>query len=579
MIMIKEIGKYIYIFLFSFSALAFDVEYSVNPSQPAKGVPFRLTFKIQTEGNTGQPVITFDKGTLEIISRDEPSVTLRTLFINGRLETSKSYEIAYELIADRAMPVRLTNVSVRLDNEVKRIHDIGINVLNKPKEPEDVFVELEIPKTDIYIGEGVNIDYYVYSRVQLLNQEIQQFPKLNGVIKRFRMPNQKAERVEKDGKIYTRYLIYAARVYPEKVGKIEIDPIKLLIQYASGQSISPFGGFGFGIPRAKSRSFLSQKTYLNVRELPPFNESGQFTGLVGNHTFNLTGAGNNYLENEPIEIKLEVNGEGALEKMEPIKLISHDLLEEFDTKINFEETSLSSARKLFEHTYLGRGAISLESQKISLYTFDPSTEKYAEHTLSLGAINVGSLKSSSSNTPINNTEKKENSQSPEASKKPEVTSPMSSLVGPDMNTMTWNLLNLKFIALMMASLMIIIVLLQWLIGLPGENKRQLRTLKRMIKGQYSLSELLDLVEFIARITGTELKPSIEEQLKVLKIDEQVRLNLKELLIAVENSNFNLYKKGELPKMNRGTYKLIKNIIESYAKNIQDIKGIAEPLSE
>lgn len=559
-----KIGNLILFLLWSASVFAFEVEYSVNPTEPAAGVPFRLTFKLDVEGSSNQPVISFDKGALEIVSRDEPSVTLRTIYMNGKLETSKSYEISYELVAERPLTYKISNIIIKLDGATKRIHDIGINVLSKPKEPEDVFVELRVPKTEVYLGEGVNIDYYVYSRVQLLNQEIQQFPKLNGFIKRFRMPNQNAERVERNGRLYTRYLIYSARIFPEKTGKIEIDPIKLLIQYSTSQSISPFGGFGFGVPRARSRSFLSQKTYLNVKELPPFRESGIFSGLVGKHKFSLVGAGLNYIQNEPIEIKLEVSGEGALEKMEALKIYEHQNLEEFDTKINFEETGIAAARKVFEYTYLGRGSVKIEAQPISVFSFNPLEEKYEEHKLMLGELNVGSLKTELA---VN---KGQNQQSQQEDKNQIVTNmeiPTYGLVSPEFGVLGWTALNLRLIKYLFTFFLILFACLVLSSSGNKNYKEKMKLLKKMKQGKYSISDLHDFLSYIAQISGSEQKSSIEDQLEVLSLDASSKEGIRELLLSAEKTQYNLYKKGELPKMSKVVYRELQKVAGQHAKNI------------
>ena len=75
-------------------------------------------------------------------------------------------------------------------------------------------------------------------------------------------------------------------------------------------------GFGFGNQRFKNKDLSSPMVEIEVLPLPTEGVPSSFTGLVGEHEFNLSVPKTKYLVNEPIEIKLEVKGKGALENLD-----------------------------------------------------------------------------------------------------------------------------------------------------------------------------------------------------------------------------------------------------------------------
>ena len=157
--------------------------------------------------------------------------------------------------------------------------------------------------------------------------KLKEFPKLNKFIKRFHHINSPVEMVQYKGQVLKRILAYSARLYPEKVGPAVLDPMKISIQIIE----SDYGGFGFGSQRYKNKDLSSPRVEVEVLPLPSEGVPASFTGLVGEHEFNLSVPKSKYLINEPIEIKLEVKGKGAVENYDAPTIFSDNNLEQFDT--------------------------------------------------------------------------------------------------------------------------------------------------------------------------------------------------------------------------------------------------------
>src|SRR5690606_7588045 len=182
-----------------------------------------------------------------------------------------------------------------------------------------------------------------------------------------------------------RKLIYKAKLYPEKVGKLRVDPFKLRVQYYGGRQ-SVFGAFGLN--SVKTTSVSSPSLEINVKPLPAENVPADFTGLVGKHQFKLSLAKNKFLVNEAMEVKLEIEGEGALEKYDGPTIFTHPNIEAFDSRSEVLVNQNGPSRKIIEYTYLARGPLSLKPSVLTLSYFNPETKTYQSATLDVPAITV-----------------------------------------------------------------------------------------------------------------------------------------------------------------------------------------------
>jgi hypothetical protein len=380
---IRKIGeimkKIIYILcvlLFSaFTYSAEKVKVFVQPSAPIVNEPFDLVFKVKLEGDQ-EPYISFDPGRFEVLGKSNQGVSIKTTIVNGKFTTKKEVTVVYSMQTSSSGINLLRGIEVDFGNNVKeKLRTLRINVLREPKRAKDIFVLAVPSKTDVYVGEGFDVNYYLYFKVGVLGNEVEKYPPLSKFLKRFHMVNEVVETVRYQGEMYRRSLKYSARLFAQKPGEATIDPLKLKVQYSSSRNRGAFG-FGLQLGQYRTRSFLSKKVKINVMSLPTDNVPPYFTGLVGKHEYKLSIPRNKYLVNEAIEAKLEVEGVGALEAFDPPKIYSHESLEEFDTKGEIQAVNNQVQKKIFEYTYLPRAAFQLPPNKLKIAYFDPDQKVY-----------------------------------------------------------------------------------------------------------------------------------------------------------------------------------------------------------
>lgn len=403
--------------LLSGLSLADEVKVEVNPPRPVMGEVFQAYFRIFTDSDE-EPVVNFSPSGIEVVGKSNQGVSTRTIYANGKLTVTRELTLVYDLVAGRAGINYLRDINVQLGNKTIRHPSVSVNVLKEPEVLADVFVMADVPKKELYVGEGFVARYYLYSKVPVSNLDIKKYPKLDHFLKRFLQEPERTERVSVDGQLYMRTQIYAAKLFPEKVGEFKVDSLHLSATYPSSRPNDPFGAFGLNRDY-KTRTMQSETIKVLVKPLPE-PVPPHFTGLVGNHQIDLQVGQSKLIVNEPLEVKLTITGNGALENLEAPELIKHQGLEEFESNGDLKITDAEQATKVFDYTFLAKENLQIPAKTITLSYFDPNSGKYVPTQLNFPEIvvagSVASDRKTESNKPDVQESPKEKKSLPERAK-------------------------------------------------------------------------------------------------------------------------------------------------------------------
>ena len=366
-------------------AFADEMKVEVNPPRPVMGEVFQVYFRIFTDSDE-EPVVNFSPAGLEVVGKSNQGVSTRTIYANGKLTVTREITLVYDLVAGKPGLNSLRDINVQLGNKTLRHQSLNLNVLKEPEVMADVFVMADVTKKELYVGEGVVVRYYLYSKVPVSNLDIKKYPKLDNFLKRFLQEPERTERVSVDGQLYMRTQIYAAKLFPEKVGEFKIDALHLSATYPTSRPNDPFGAFGLSRDY-KTRTMNSEVIKLLVKPLPEPVPT-HFTGLVGTHQFELSVGQNKLIVNEPLEVKLTVTGNGALENLEAPELIKHSGLEEFESNGDLKITDAEQATKVFDYTFLAKENLQIPAKTVTLSYFDPNSGRYVPTQMNFPEIVV-----------------------------------------------------------------------------------------------------------------------------------------------------------------------------------------------
>ena len=501
-------------------AHADEVKIDINPSKPVAGEVFQAVFHVFSDANE-QPVINFSPYKVEVVGKNNYGVKTSTIWINGKFTTSREMTIVYELAASEPGLAGLRDISVTVGSKVLRHQSLSFNVLKEPEVAADVFVMADVPKKSLYLGEGIVVRYYLYSKVPVSNLDIKKYPKLINFLKRFLQEPENTERVSVDGQLYMRTQIYGVKLFPEKIGELKVDPLQLTAAVVTSRGNDPFGGFGLS-RETRQKTLSSEIIKIEVKPLPDDGKTASFTGLVGKHNFELQLTNSRLIVNEPLEVKLTVTGGGALENMEAPTILKHPDLEEFESNGDLKIQNADQATKVFDYTYLPKASFNLPSSVLTLTYFDPDTMKYVPVQLSVSEVVVAAGAQSAKK------ELKKNE--PEATKSTPFLTPQvpPKLAGPILEGLEqWKgILKYLNIGLALTALFIALTLVMKKTSLPSFSSASIPASFK--KGQFTLGEFTRWIEPLISRTG-------KSPLTVIK-DSEMSSATKSYFIDLLNSN-------------------------------------------
>lgn len=373
-----KITKNLFVFLLflgTYCSFAVELNVDVVPKNPSRGEPYTIYFRISSEDESDFN-LKFDSENIEIQNKINQGVTTRSTYINGNFSRTREVTYAYEVVSEKEGPAKLDHIKVLSQSKEYSFDDFKLTIGKELQlDEKQFFAVAAVDKTDVYLGEGILVRYYVYAQNQISQPEIKKFSNLDGFLKRYINTREEVDRVSVNGQPYNRYLLYMAKVFPEKTGELTIDSMSFNIRYQSGRD--NYGGFGFsfGLGSFKSKSLISKPVIVQVHPLPP-GAPKNFTGLIGEHQFKLNLNKSKFLANEPIELTLQVKGPGMLENLSAPTLINHSDLEKFDASADLDIAQGLDATKTFKYTYLGRNNLEIPAHKIPLSYFDHASKSY-----------------------------------------------------------------------------------------------------------------------------------------------------------------------------------------------------------
>ena len=480
--------------LFMLSAYGADqVKVEINPTKPVVGEMFQAVFRIFSDADE-EPVINFSPYRVEVVGKNNYGVKTSTMYVNGKFSTTREITIIYELAASKDGIAGLRDINVQVGGKAIRVPAVTFTVLKEPEVAADVFVMADVPKKSLYVGEGIVVRYFLYAKVQVSNLDIKKYPKLNNFLKRFLQEPDRNERVSVDGQLYIRTQIYAVKLFPEKMGQLKVDPLQLSATVLTSRGGDPFANFGMS-RESRVKTISSESITIDVLPLPEEGKTAAFTGLIGKHDFDLQLNSSRLIVNEPLEIKLTINGGGALENMEAPTILKHPDLEEFESNGDLKIKDADQATKVFDYTFLPKADFSLPAQTFTLSYFDPDTKKYVPFNMPIPEIVVAGSAQGSKREPKKN--------EPAEKKEDKVSMPQipTTLAAPILEgAKSWkNWLNYFNLGLSVVAILIAVGVIIKKEKLPKFSSRSIPS--QFKKGNYQFSELVRWMAPVIAKTG------------------------------------------------------------------------------
>ena len=393
------IKKYIYILVILVSASAWaQVNFDAKVSKNKLGVNerLRIDFEMNQDGDNFVPP---DFVGFTVVGGPNQSVS--NSWINGKRSFKKTY--TYFLAPKKRGEFTISQATISIDGETYKTTPIRIQVtaaVDIPKDPNDptylasenIHLVAEISKTNPYLNEAITVVYklYVSPKIAVDNWNELDTPRYNDFwSQNINTQGQKVQNGTYNGEDY-RYLVLRKTVlYPQKTGKLNIEPLTLDISMRVPSNRRDI--FGSLLMTRINRTVSAGNKTINVKALPEKGKPVDFTGAVGDFDLNVTASKTELDATESLQVKVNVEGNGNLKLFKLPKISLPSSLEVYEPEHSENvKTNLAGMQGSITDSYTVvpqfKGKYPIPS--ISFSYFDLKTESYKRLSSNEIVINV-----------------------------------------------------------------------------------------------------------------------------------------------------------------------------------------------
>ncbi|WP_034060797.1 BatD family protein [Lacinutrix jangbogonensis] len=395
-----------------------QVKFQTKVSKKTLGLNERLRvdFSMNKDGDNFSPP-SFDG--FNVVGGPNQSVS--NSWINGKRSFEKTY--SYFLSPKRMGSMTLKSASIEIEGKTYKTNAIAIKVtkeIQKPKDPniaaasDNIHLVAEISKTNPYLNEAITVVYklYVALNAGVSNWRETDNPEYDDFWSQQINPKGlKIERGKYKGEDYQYVILRRTVLYPQKTGKLTIEPLRLDVTAEIPTKRRDI--FGQRLMSKINVPVAAGKRTINVRPLPEVGKPSDFSGAVGDFKFNLSTSKSKLNANESMQAKISVSGKGNLKLLTLPKLTLPNSLEVYEPEHNENvRTNVSGMQGEISDSYTivpqYKGKYPIPT--ISFSYFDLKTESYKRISSKETIINVleGPVYGASDNNLITESGEKQN---------------------------------------------------------------------------------------------------------------------------------------------------------------------------
>lgn len=271
-------------------------------------------------------------------------------------------------------------------------------------QPDDdnIFIKAWADKTSVYPNEQILLTYSLYTRYDTRYEGFDQEPEVSGFwIEEFPMERDiRRETVRVNGKRYVKADVRKMALFPTSAADYRIQPgtMKASIrQEAQNNSVfdeffddSFFSGGSF-FARRENRILKPPPIQITVKPFPEEGKPAGFQGAVGNFRISASIDKNAVKQNEPVSLKLVIEGEGNIETLNKPPSSELPGFKTYDADAStqlFKTGNVIGGRKTFEVVYipLEAGVKKIPSMEFSY--FNPIQARYVTLKTNEFSLNV-----------------------------------------------------------------------------------------------------------------------------------------------------------------------------------------------
>ncbi len=377
---------YILLLILTTSIVSAQVKFEAKASKQKLGINerLRIDFQMNKDGDNFNPP-SFSNFTVV----GGPNQSVSNSWINGVRTYKKTY--SYFLAPKKRGNFTIKQAAITIDGETYKTLPLKIQVtgaVDKPKDPNDassiasenIHLVAEVSKATPYLNEAITVVYklYVSPAIAVDNWNEIDSPRYNDFwSQNINTQGQKVQNGTYNGKDYRFLILRKAVLYPQKTGKLNIEPLSLDIALRVPSNRRDI--FGSLLMTRVNKTVSAGNKTIHVKPLPEAGKPVDFTGAVGDFKLDVITSKRVLDASESFQIKVGVSGNGNLKLFKLPKISLPSSLEVYEPEHKEQvKTNLSGMRGSISDSYTVvpqyKGKYPIPS--ISFSYFDLKTESY-----------------------------------------------------------------------------------------------------------------------------------------------------------------------------------------------------------
>lgn len=293
------------LFLIAVNNYAAGFYASVDRTTVALGETLTLTLTFEGGTPSDDPSLPNVEG-LRIEQGGGDSTTIE--IVNGvqTIKSSHSFGVTPTKLGTIVIPAMI----VKIEGQQYQSEPITLTVkkaVQPAADPQTTFMRLIVPKSEAFVGEVLPLEIQIYFQALGDNLEMPRFNEQGFTLGKIQQQGPSPTSVNG---IRLNLLTLKTYVVPVKVGKLDLGPATMSVKVPKSIGRNFFGQAV--VTEWQQVTLQSNPHPLNVLPLPNENVPASFAGAVGSYSMAVTAGPTNVAVGDPITIKIQITGQGAL---------------------------------------------------------------------------------------------------------------------------------------------------------------------------------------------------------------------------------------------------------------------------
>jgi hypothetical protein len=406
--LLKHISILILILSTSIASAQITFEAKVSKKKLGINERLRVDFEMNKDGDNFNPP---DFVGFNVVGG--PNQAVSTSWMNGKRSYKKTY--SYFLSPKQRGSFTINQATIEIDGEIYKTMPQNIVVTAAVDSPNDennpetiasnnIHLVAEVSDGNPYLNEAITVVYklYVSPDTGVSNWREIDNPRYNDFwSQNIDIRNLKVQNGTYQGSDYRFVVLRKTVLYPQKTGKLEIEPLSLDVTIEVPTNRRDI--FGGRLMTQVHKTISAGSRTIDVKPLPLEGKPDDFTGAVGDFQFNVITSKSELNASESLQATVEVKGNGNLKLFELPKLSLPSSLEVYEpehsenvtTNLNGMQGSISDNYTIVPQ-FKGKYPI----PSISFSYFDVKTKSYKR--ISSGEIILNVLEGPTNTTNSDN---------------------------------------------------------------------------------------------------------------------------------------------------------------------------------